>query len=64
MYCSNLFVKIFACIGEAFDDPDVVGVVFSTRPKEDVLSVWNKDTKLRYGVRYVYANCLAQDNPR
>jgi len=34
---------LFATIGEAFEDPDVVGVVLSTRPKEDILSIWNMD---------------------
>lgn len=33
--------KIFAAIGEAFDDLDVVGVVLSIRPTGDVLSIWN-----------------------
>merc|ERR1712176_1193825 len=32
---------ILACIGEAFDMPDVVGCVLSSRLKDDVLSVWN-----------------------
>jgi len=32
---------LIACIGEAFDMPDVVGCVLSTRMKDDVLSVWN-----------------------
>jgi len=34
---------LFATIGEFFEDPDVVGVVLSIRPKEDALSIWNKD---------------------
>jgi len=34
---------LFATIGESFEDPDVVGVVLSTRPKEDILSIWNMD---------------------
>ncbi|PRP79599.1 putative Eukaryotic translation initiation factor 4E type [Planoprotostelium fungivorum] len=32
-----------ALIGEAFEDPDVVGIVLSIRQKEDVISVWNAD---------------------
>jgi len=32
---------LMACIGEAFEMPDVVGCVLSTRLKDDVLSVWN-----------------------
>jgi translation initiation factor 4E len=34
---------LFGCIGEVFEEPDVVGVVLSIRAKENVLSVWNKD---------------------
>mmetsp|Transcript_29047 Transcript_29047/g.40881 ORF Transcript_29047/g.40881 Transcript_29047/m.40881 type:complete len:213 (-) Transcript_29047:1253-1891(-) len=34
---------IIATIGEAFEDPDVVGIVLSIRPKEDAISIWNKD---------------------
>lgn len=32
---------LLSCVGEAFDMPDVVGCVLSTRLKDDVLSVWN-----------------------
>jgi len=32
---------LLACIGEAFEMPDVVGCVLSRRFKDDVLSVWN-----------------------
>jgi len=32
---------LLACIGEAFELPDVVGCVLSTRMKDDVLSIWN-----------------------
>lgn len=48
---------LFACIGEAFDMPDVVGCVLSTRLKDDVLSVWNfsntagNDARFRIGER-------------
>jgi len=34
---------LFATIGEFFEDPDVVGIVLSIRPKEDALSIWNQD---------------------
>eukprot|EP01117_Protostelium_nocturnum_P019035 TRINITY_DN8130_c0_g1_i1.p1 TRINITY_DN8130_c0_g1~~TRINITY_DN8130_c0_g1_i1.p1 ORF type:complete len:138 (-),score=29.31 TRINITY_DN8130_c0_g1_i1:106-519(-) len=34
---------MIATIGEQFEDPDVVGIVLSIRPKEDVISIWNKD---------------------
>jgi len=36
---------LLACIGEAFDMPDVVGCVLSTRLKDDVLSIWNLSNK-------------------
>jgi len=36
-------VLLFAAIGEAFEDPDVVGVGLSIRAKEDALSIWNRD---------------------
>eukprot|EP00747_Dinoflagellata_sp_TGD_P195580 gnl/TRDRNA2_/TRDRNA2_64477_c0_seq1.p1 gnl/TRDRNA2_/TRDRNA2_64477_c0~~gnl/TRDRNA2_/TRDRNA2_64477_c0_seq1.p1 ORF type:complete len:464 (+),score=81.28 gnl/TRDRNA2_/TRDRNA2_64477_c0_seq1:82-1392(+) len=44
---------IIACVGEAFEMPDVVGCVLSTRLKDDVLSVWNlsnKDTQARFRI--------------
>jgi len=34
---------VLATIGEAFEEPDVVGVGLSVRPREDLLSVWNGD---------------------
>ena len=34
---------LFACIGELFAEPDLVGVVFSARGREDCVSVWNRD---------------------
>jgi len=34
---------LFATIGEQFDEPDLVGIELSTRGREDVLSVWNRD---------------------
>lgn len=44
---------LFSSIGEAFGDPDMVGVGLSTRPRGNVLSVWVKDnsneTKLSIG---------------
>lgn len=35
---------ILSAICELFDEPNVVGVVLSIRTKEDVLSVWNRDS--------------------
>lgn len=48
---------LLSCIGEAFDMPDVVGCVLSTRLKDDVISVWNTsnvsnpDARFRIGER-------------
>jgi len=39
---------LIACIGEAFEEPDVLGVVLSIRPKEDALYVWNANHHLKY----------------
>jgi len=33
----------FACISEAFEEPDLVGAVLSCRMREDIISVWNRD---------------------
>lgn len=44
---------LIACIGEAFEMPDVVGCVLSTRLKDDVLSVWNlsnRNTEARFRI--------------
>jgi len=34
---------VFACIGELFEEPDLVGVMLSSRGREDLLSIWNLD---------------------
>lgn len=31
------------CIGETFEEPDIVGVVLSVRAKEYILQIWNSD---------------------
>ena len=43
----------FACVGEWFEDPDVVGVTLATRTKDDNISVWNRgpDMNARIGER-------------
>jgi len=44
---------LLSCIGEAFELPDVVGCVLSTRLKDDALSVWNlsnRDTPARFRI--------------
>jgi len=35
---------VFATICEEFQEPNVVGIVLSIRAREDVLSVWNRDS--------------------
>jgi len=37
---------LFACIGERFNDLNVIGVVLSIRPKTNILQVWLKDRGL------------------
>ena len=40
--CRNeVNIQVFAAIGEAFEDPNVVGVMMARRTKEDMISVWN-----------------------
>jgi len=44
---------LLAVIGEALEIPDVVGCFLSTRPKDDVLSIWNRsneNSKVRYRI--------------
>jgi len=55
---------LIACIGEAFEEPDVLGVVLSIRPKEDALYVWNANQQLKYNIgeklktiMHLAANC-------
>ena len=36
---------LLAAIGEAFENPDVVGVAISCRAKEDYVALWNRDQK-------------------
>jgi translation initiation factor 4E len=36
---------VIAAIGECFEEPDVVGVSVSIRRNEDLLSVWNADSR-------------------
>ena len=48
------------CIGELFEEPDVVGVALKIRAKEDSLFLWNKDVNLRYKLGYAvrsYCGC-------
>ncbi|EKX35949.1 translation initiation factor 4F, cap-binding subunit [Guillardia theta CCMP2712] len=36
---------VLACVGEAFAEPDLVGVMVSVKPKEDIIQIWNKDNE-------------------
>jgi len=51
--CALWETLLFSAIGEVFEDPDMVGVGLSTRPRGNVLSVWVKEnsneTKLSIG---------------
>eukprot|EP00386_Alphamonas_edax_P013718 GDKI01042306.1.p2 GENE.GDKI01042306.1~~GDKI01042306.1.p2 ORF type:complete len:270 (+),score=96.66 GDKI01042306.1:83-892(+) len=45
---------VVACVGELFEMPEVMGVVLSARPREDMISVWNDSnenphTRVRIG---------------
>ena len=35
---------IFACLGETFEDNNVIGVVLSIREKKNMLEVWIKNS--------------------
>jgi len=41
---------LISSIGEAFEEPDVLGVVLSIRPKEDAFYLWNANHQLKYGI--------------
>jgi len=41
---------LIACIGETFEEPDILGVVLSTRSKEDDLYLWNANQHLKYAI--------------
>lgn len=36
---------VFAAIGEAFEEPDVVGISVCIRKEQDLLSIWNADNR-------------------
>jgi translation initiation factor 4E len=49
---------VFAAIGEAFEELDVVGIAMAIRSKEDMLSVWNADNtneETRFKIGYTCA---------
>lgn len=35
---------IFACLGETFEDSNVIGIVLSIREKKNMLEVWLKNS--------------------
>jgi hypothetical protein len=41
---------LISSIGEAFEEPDVLGVVLSIRPKEDTLYLWNANHQLKHSL--------------
>lgn len=43
---------LFACVGELFEEPAVVGVMLSLRNRDDLLSVWNADNHRDPDVRF------------
>jgi len=51
---------LFATIGEAFEEPDVVGIVLSIRNKEDLLSIWNRDNDANSTVRFKIGDRLRE----
>lgn len=47
---------VFAAVGEAFEQRDVVGIAMAIRSKEDMISVWNADNtdnNTRFAIGYV-----------
>lgn len=48
----------FACVGELFGHPDVVCVGVSTRAREDVITVWNRDNVANDQLRYAIGDRL------
>eukprot|EP00026_Physarum_polycephalum_P009349 Phypoly_transcript_09470.p1 GENE.Phypoly_transcript_09470~~Phypoly_transcript_09470.p1 ORF type:complete len:308 (-),score=75.29 Phypoly_transcript_09470:402-1325(-) len=36
---------VFYCVGEALEEPDIVGIVLNIRPKEYTIAVWNADSQ-------------------
>ncbi len=43
---------LFGTVGEHFEENDVAGCVLAIRPKEDILSIWNKDNEANPTVRF------------
>lgn len=44
---------VIAMIGEAFEEPDVVGMSICIRRNEDLISIWNMDNRnddIRFGI--------------
>lgn len=39
------FINILACVGEEFEDTNVIGVVLSIRERRNLLEIWLRDRK-------------------
>lgn len=60
-HAEHAFLQCIACVGESFEEPDVVGVALSIRSKEDVLSIWLRDSSnqiARIKVGYVLLSLI------
>ena len=53
------FIQCFACVGELFEEPDLVGVSLSSRLREDILTVWNRDNS-RPDVRFKIGSVVSR----
>lgn len=45
--CIDLIAQLFAAIGETLQEPDIVGVSVSVKPKEEIFSIWNRDASAK-----------------
>lgn len=45
--CIDLIAQLFAAIGEILQEPDIVGVSVSVKPKEEIFSIWNRDASAK-----------------
>lgn len=43
---------LFAAVGELFEEPDLCGVVLSTRARDDLISVWNSDNVANPDIKF------------
>jgi len=55
---------LLATIGEMFEDPDIVGIALNIRPREDIVSIWDKsarNTSLKTKIRRVLSEIWQMD---